>query len=203
MVQRIVDKIIEKQLKENVITVEEVNIYRYGYTLVCEVIINIFIAVIIGIAFRELTTVLLFLCMYIPLRSFCGGWHADKIWKCTILSNIILLILVLVDKYLIENCDISIMVIAFIVCLSLVFLLAPVDTKTKPLTVDEKRVYKRKINVMLILHILIMMIMVIFNLKNIVFIICFMYVVQSDVLIFEIISKKSKNNCRLKKGIDK
>lgn len=41
MIENLVDKIINKQLEENIIVIEEVNIYRYGYILVCEVFVNI------------------------------------------------------------------------------------------------------------------------------------------------------------------
>lgn len=36
MIEKLVDKIIDKQLEENVISKEDVNIYRYGYILVCD-----------------------------------------------------------------------------------------------------------------------------------------------------------------------
>ena len=28
------------------------------------------------------------MCAFVPLRSFCGGYHAKKAWKCIALSNI-------------------------------------------------------------------------------------------------------------------
>ena len=85
MIEKLVDKIISKQLEENTISTEDINIYRYGYILVYEVFVNIIVAAIIAGISGEWLLVTLFLVIYIPLRSFCGGWHADKFWKCTII----------------------------------------------------------------------------------------------------------------------
>ena len=40
MIEKLVDKIISKQLEENTISTEDINIYRYGYILVYEVFVN-------------------------------------------------------------------------------------------------------------------------------------------------------------------
>ena len=92
MIQKIVDVLISKQLQNHTMTDEDKKIYRYGYVLLCEVVLNLAIALVIGIFFSKTKAVMFFLGMYIPLRSFCGGWHADKIWKCTVISNVILLL---------------------------------------------------------------------------------------------------------------
>ena len=92
MIQMIVNVLVNKQSQHYTMTDEDEKIYRYGYILLCEVILNVVIALAIGIGFSKIKEVMFFLGMYIPLRSFCGGWHADKIWKCTLISNAILLL---------------------------------------------------------------------------------------------------------------
>ena len=92
MVQKIVDALVNKQSQNYVMTDEDEKIYRYGYILLCEVFLNLVIALAIGIVFSKTKEVIFFLGMYIPLRSFCGGWHADKIWKCTVISNVMLML---------------------------------------------------------------------------------------------------------------
>lgn len=46
MVEKFVEKLVNNQLKEKTISQGEINIYRYGYTLLCEVLLNIIIAII-------------------------------------------------------------------------------------------------------------------------------------------------------------
>lgn len=78
MILRVVDFILDRQLKNGMISGEDTSVYRYGYTLVLEVMINIIIAIIIGLISGELVSVALFMVMFIPLRSYCGGYHASK-----------------------------------------------------------------------------------------------------------------------------
>ena len=117
MIKRVVDAIINKQIKEHMLTTQDEKIYRYGYILLCEVILNILIALIIGFIFKEQKIIVFFLFMYIPLRSFCGGWHADKIWKCTIISNIILLLQIFGKRFILQSMTIGMLIGLFVVCL--------------------------------------------------------------------------------------
>ena len=105
MIQRIVDVLLSKQSQNHILTEEDEKIYRYGYTLLCEVFLNFIIALIIGIVFSRIKEVIFFLCMYIPLRSFCGGWHANEIVIMLIIRffNIHELIFSLMFVYIIQN----------------------------------------------------------------------------------------------------
>ena len=51
MIQKIVDVLISKQLQNHTMTDEDKKIYRYGYVLLCEVVLNLAIALVIGIFF--------------------------------------------------------------------------------------------------------------------------------------------------------
>ena len=53
MIQKIVDVLVNKQSKNQVMTDEDEKIYRYGYVLLCEVFFNIIIALAIGIVFSR------------------------------------------------------------------------------------------------------------------------------------------------------
>ena len=67
----------------------EKDIYIYAYTVLIEECINIAIAFLVGFIFKELKLVICFLCAYIPLRRFSGGYHAED-WKtCSIVSTVL------------------------------------------------------------------------------------------------------------------
>lgn len=53
MIQKIVDVLVNKQIKKHIIAYEDDKIYRYGYILLCEVFLNLVIALIIGIVFSR------------------------------------------------------------------------------------------------------------------------------------------------------
>ena len=129
MIQKIVDVLVNKQSKNQVMTDEDEKIYRYGYVLLCEVFLNIIIALAIGIVFSRTKELIFFLSMYIPLRSFCGGWHANKIWKCTVISNAILLLQVYGLEKLLSHLSIGTMLLMFFLNMICIFFIAPVETE--------------------------------------------------------------------------
>lgn len=190
MVQKIVDALVNKQSQNYVMTDEDEKIYRYGYVLLCEVFLNLVIALAIGIVFSKTKEVIFFLGMYIPLRSFCGGWHADKIWKCTVISNVILLLQV----YGIENIkmylSMSGMLLIFFFNMVCVYFISPVDTEMKKISQDEKKTYKRKIKSILVFHVIIAIITVLSDAGAFVFSLMFVYIIQNVMLLMEIIKHR-------------
>lgn len=186
MINKIVETLINKQSQNEIITDEDEQIYRYGYILLCEVVLNLAIALVIGIVFLETKEIMFFLCVYIPLRSFCGGWHANKIWKCTIISNAILLLQV----YCIENIanlisSEGMLMICFLnmIC---VFFLAPIETEKKKISHEERLIYRKKIKVMLVLHLITILATILWDNKQLEFSIMFAYITQSVMLLLEI-----------------
>lgn len=192
MIEKLVDKIISKQLEENTILAEDVNIYRYGYILVCEVFVNIIVATIIAGISGEWLLVMLFLVIYIPLRSFCGGWHADKFWKCTIYSNVIIVIMLICKEVVIGMNNILLLFCIFIACSICILGLAPVDTVTKPISEDEKKIYSKKIRIIMILHFVVYIMMIVMKCNEIVYLITFSHLTQVTMLIIEKTCRKKK-----------
>ena len=192
MIQKIVDALVNKQSQNYVMTDEDEKIYRYGYVLLCEVFLNLIIALAIGIVFSKTKEVIFFLGMYIPLRSFCGGWHADKIWKCTVISNVILLLQV----YGIENIkmylSMSGMLLIFFFNMVCVYFISPVDTEMKKISQDEKKTYKRKIKFILIFHVIIAIITVLSDADEFTFGLMFVYIMQNVMLLMEIVKHKKR-----------
>lgn len=194
MIEKIVEKIISKQLEENTISAEDINIYRYGYILVCEVFVNIITAAIIAGISGEWLLVTLFLVMYIPLRSFCGGWHADKFWKCTIYSNVIIVIMLISKETVIGINNVLLFLGAFIICSICILCLAPMDTVTKPISEDEKKIYSKKIRIIMLLHFIIYITMIVIAYDEIVYLITFSYITQVIMLLIEKICRKRRKN---------
>ncbi len=190
MIQKMIDQIIEKQVQDNMINLEEKNIYQYGYILVFETILNIILALIIGVVTKSLGLVFFFLCNYIPLRSFCGGWHADKIWKCTFVSNVILIAEVLCVKYVLYYIDIWILILGFFFDLVLIIFWAPVETSTKKLSEIEKKVYKKRIQIIIVIHLITMTTLTVLKLHSYIFVVSYVYGVQIIMLLLEKIGYK-------------
>ncbi len=155
MLEKCVDYIVNRQLEAHSITEEDVPIYRYGYTLLLEVLINIICSIVIGCVIGDFLLMSFLLLMIIPLRSFCGGWHAAKIWQCTILSNLALIFIIVMAKFVLRHWSMTWMAVADVVMALMIWYISPIDTRTKRLTTDEKKVLKKKIFVILVIQILI------------------------------------------------
>lgn len=143
MINRAVTRLIEWQIKSEIIQEEDKKIYVYGYTVMIEMLMNILLSLVIGVCLGSVKYVIFFLCMFIPLRSFCGGYHAKKTWKCTMLSNAVLFLVIQSSK-LMEDYDIQLSGYAFVglVCCVVIGILAPVDNKNKEIESGEYRVFK-------------------------------------------------------------
>ncbi len=195
MIQMIVDAIVKKQSQNHIITEADEKIYRYGYILLCEVALNLVIALVIGIVYSKIPIIMFFLCMYIPLRSFCGGWHADKIWKCTVISNVILLLQVYGLENLLHHLSIRVMLLIIFLNMICIFFIAPVETEMKKISPEEKQIYRRKIRLIFTLHLIIMLIITLGNVNEFIFSMMFVYIIQNVVLLLEIV-KQRKNEKR-------
>ena len=191
MIQTIVDALVNKQSQKCTMTDEDKKIYSYGYILVCEVVLNLVIALVIGIVFSKTKTIMFFLGMYIPLRSFCGGWHADKIWKCTVISNAILLLQVYGLENLLSHLSITVMLLIFFLNMMCVFFMAPVETEMKKISHEEKQIYRRRIKLIFALHIIIMLIITLVDVNEFVFSMMFVYIIQNTMLLLEIVKNSN------------
>lgn len=201
MIQKIVDVLVNKQSKNQVMTDEDEKIYRYGYVLLCEVFLNIIIALAIGIVFSRTKELIFFLSMYIPLRSFCGGWHANKIWKCTVISNAILLLQVYGLEKLLSHLSIGTMLLMFFLNMICIFFIAPVETEMKRISHQEKHIYRRKIKLIFILHLIIMLILTLGSVYELIYSMMFVYIIQNIMLLLQLI--KHRNGIKTLKNIEK
>lgn len=194
MVDGFIDKIIGAQVEKGTISEQDINIYKYGYFLLYELLLNIVIAVVIGVVTNRLVELFVFLLLYVPLRSFCGGWHADKLWKCTIYSNLMLILLCVTISYEIIYSRSIIMVLIFIIGIIFVGIYAPVGTQTKPISSKEKKVYKKRIILIQFIHCIGICLLLLFGKNKYIYVITYAYVMQSVLLIVELFATK----CRAK-----
>ena len=178
MVDGFIDKIIDVQVEKGTILEQDIKIYKYGYLLLYELFLNIVIAVVIGLVTNRLGELLIFLLLYVPLRSFCGGWHADKLWKCTIYSNLMLILLCVTLSYEIIYSRSIIMVLIFIIGIIFVGLCAPVGTQTKPISSKEKKVYKKRIILIQFIHCIGICLLLLFGKNKYIYVITYAYVMQ-------------------------
>lgn len=194
MIQKIVDRIVDRQVKNQFIEQEDINIYKYGYFLLFEVLINLIISFMIGVVFHDIKTVVLFLVLYIPLRTYSGGWHADRLWKCTFISNLILVIAEVISNYCIEYIPVMYCIPMMILFGIYILVVSPVDTESKPLENDERESYSEKVKIISFFHSIVLILFIFIQNRKGIIIIEYVYMVQTIMLVLERINKDVEKN---------
>lgn len=157
MIEKIVIFLLEKQKNKGMLNDDAIPIFRYGYTILIEIMLNIIISIIVGVVVGEMGIVLLFNLFFIPLRGFCGGWHAEKSWICTVVSFVSLILVVLVSKYQLMNYYSVLWGFALSISVFVVFLKAPMDSEAKRLSVSELNHYKKIIKIIVSVEVIVLL----------------------------------------------
>lgn len=185
MIEKIINLLLEKQLENKMIEVDEIDIYKYGYTLILESIINILLALVIGILFNELFSVMLFLLFFVPLRSYCGGRHASTIPRCIVITNSIIFLVAIICKYEFFNGNYMLLGILDFVFILIISFIKPQDSKNKRMDIKEKDNCQKIVRIQLLIHFVFLVMMIIFEKYYIVPILFMVHMVQIILLLIK------------------
>lgn len=128
-------------LQNDAIDGKKLDIYIYGFEILISSIINILIALIIGFVFSQAIECVIFLVIFIYMRKYCGGYHAETYLKCNVIFaiNIILVMLIVKES---ANYPMYVYLLISIICLAAVALFAPIANKYKPIDKEKKKRYR-------------------------------------------------------------
>jgi accessory gene regulator B len=73
-------------IDKGVVKEEERGIYEYGFQIALEVILSMVISILVANLLHMLLEGILFFIVFIPLRSYAGGFHLRQYIPCLILS---------------------------------------------------------------------------------------------------------------------
>lgn len=157
MAMNLLDKITDKLIVNGAIRAEERELYEYGLQQGLLIIANMLTTIAIGFLFKMVWQSILFMIVYIPLRSFAGGYHAKTQSRCYFFS-ILLTTSVLLAIKLIPRTNFNIIGLALIAGI-IIYVLAPVEDANKPLDETETAVYKKRARVILAVELCTMLLM--------------------------------------------
>lgn len=139
--------ITQRLCERGIVDKNEFELYEYGFSIGLTVLLNLISTVIIGVIMGKVFESILFLVLYIPLRSYAGGYHASTPWRCYLISIVIITAILIFISCVHSSAIYMIFLLAgIVICL----LFAPVEDKNKPLDKDEIRVF-RKISYLILL----------------------------------------------------
>lgn len=192
MIEQLAESLTAIHIESGVISESQRALYKYGYTVLMEMFINFFLTFMMGIWSGKVSLVVIFSLMFIPLRSYCGGWHAHKDWMCMLFSLGTLFVVIFFERYLFlfRSQLMYIEVISVIAILRL----APMDSDTKPLDEKERKNFRNIARVILFLEILILLVSIYFKCRLLVLSIIFAHGFQGMSLILYIPQKQQMDS---------
>ena len=140
MIHRVSKRIANFLLNHNLIDTGEFEIYVYGYEMLILSLTDLLITIILGVIFHKLSSMLIFFLMFVSVRIYSGGYHANTVTKCKVIFTLICLSVVLLSEIKFDFLlNIIIMTIYIVSCI----FMAPVESYNKPLSPEDKQSYRK------------------------------------------------------------
>lgn len=152
MISSISQKIVHSLYRNGEVNETDQELLVYGLTQGIRMCMNILTALVVGLVMGMWWQGLLFMAAFIPVRSFAGGYHAKTPLRCYWYSVGIILVVLYVIRFVggYQACfDIMTAALA-----AMVFFLAPVESKNKPLSGAERTAFRSKARRMLFMVII-------------------------------------------------
>ncbi len=134
------NRLLQRLSEEGYVDEADVKVVAYGLQRIRELLIDVTGTLILGILMDEVIAAVVFEMVYIPLRLYAGGYHASSERRCKYLSwiSIILSIAVIHCVSIPEKIQHLFVLITIII----IFLWSPVESANKPLYEMERKVFR-------------------------------------------------------------
>ncbi len=140
MLNKIAGTLSTYLFSRKLISAEDIDMHTYGFELLISFLFSSSLILLSGIIFGCVVETLVFMGVFIFLRSFSGGYHALTYSFCTIITMSIYSSVMLLTNYTIVN---TLAYYILFPCGALVlFVFAPIKNPNKPLTQQEEKKHK-------------------------------------------------------------
>ncbi len=138
MLHQLSQNITDFLITREVINKEDAEIYVYGYEMMISGIIDFLITMIIGILLGCPLNAVIFFVMFVSVRLYSGGYHANTYVKCKVIMTSIFLAVLVISSVKLPLSAVCILMLLLIVT---VHFHSPIENQNKPLDDMEKRKY--------------------------------------------------------------
>jgi len=163
MVSKLAKNIVHFFVIQKVIEESKEIIYAYGMELLISDVLNTIIVLLIALFSHTLAAVLIFISVFMGLRRFVGGYHANSHLSCMFT----LIVVMLVFSYGICNSNEKFAQIfsisSIVTALPIIFLIAPVSHPNKPMSEEKSAVLRIKSRIVAIVFSLAIITLLLFH----------------------------------------
>jgi accessory gene regulator B len=132
--------------KNEVIEVEQKDIYAYGYEVILSSILNLSLVLVSGILLHQIPNAIIFYLVFVITRLYSGGYHANSYLKCNVIFVMVFLITIAVSKLLYQEMSFVYLLVFLSIYIGSILEYAPIENANKKLT-DEDKLKFRKISI--------------------------------------------------------
>lgn len=152
MIEAMSRKTAELFVKNGLVAKEEKNVYEYGMELLISMLFSTLMVFVIGFVAGLFAETLSLLIPFYCIRVYAGGYHAENYRNCFLSFCCGFVIVLLAAKELIaHHAEAGLMILEALAVL-LIWELAPVEDHSRPLDLEERRIYQRKARMMTLIY---------------------------------------------------
>lgn len=181
MFEKTSEAVTRKLQENNTINEEQYEICRYGLQQGFTIILNVVTTLVIGMIMRGLLCAVIFMILYISLRSNAGGYHAKTAIRCYLYSILLMIAVLLAIKHI--KISSFICIIIFSISISVICILAPIEDANKPLEKIEVNVYHKRTLIVLAIESVLFIISLVLNLRYFMHITIWVMITMSIILL--------------------
>lgn len=127
--------------KNNIIDNSKLDIYIYGFEIMISNIVCFGIGLVLGAIFSQFMESVVFLLVFMLMRKYCGGYHANTYLVCDTIFTVNMLTVMTALK-LISYFSVYVHAVIICMCFISIVFFAPIENKYKPLTIEKKKKHK-------------------------------------------------------------
>ena len=154
---RVTDSLVQNQI----IDIEDRDIYCYGVQQGLVAVLNFATTLLIGCLYGMFWESIIYMICYIPLRHYAGGFHAKNPARCYVFSIFMLFSILSAMKWV--GFSSQICIIITLSMLVLIYIMAPVANRNKPLDSIEYGIYRNRARIITGIETAIVSALIIFN----------------------------------------
>ena len=117
---------------------EMLDVYKYGIEITLSSVLNFVLIIISSLILRDLSAGLIFMALFIFLRSYTGGYHAETYLRCNKAFVCTFFLTFLIGRVLYSfNCGIYVSVVMLVLSYIPIWIFSPVKNRHKFLSAEK------------------------------------------------------------------
>lgn len=143
MIKRFSNLITSMLLKERIIDENDMEIYQFGTRRILKNLLVLLVVCITATVFNVWVETLCLMIGFAPLRKIAGGYHADTLFGCNLVTFSTYILDLLIIRKMINYISIQVFSILCFVTIVLIFCFAPVDHKNLKFSYERQAKAKK------------------------------------------------------------